>query len=46
MACRQGSTRRHTTLDSTLVAKKYGLAAPDPWIVIDKSLKPPEVGFR
>jgi dTDP-4-dehydrorhamnose reductase len=30
-----GATPRHTTLDTTLIQERYGLAAPGPWDVID-----------
>lgn len=32
----QGSAARHTTLDSSALRERFGIAVPDPWAVIDE----------
>jgi dTDP-4-dehydrorhamnose reductase len=34
-----GSTARHTTLDSTALRERFGIAVPDAWAVIDELLE-------
>lgn len=33
-----GATPRHTTLDSSALRERFGIAVPDPWTVIDAAL--------
>jgi len=37
----EGATPRHTTLDSTLMRDRYGVAVPDVWDVIESLFSPP-----
>jgi dTDP-4-dehydrorhamnose reductase len=32
----KGAARPHTTLDSSLLQRRYGMTVPDPWIVLDE----------
>jgi dTDP-4-dehydrorhamnose reductase len=34
-----GSTPRHTTLDSSWLRERYGLAVPDAWLVLETILQ-------
>ena len=34
----RGATPRHTTLDSSALRNRFGIAVPDPWTVIDEGL--------
>jgi dTDP-4-dehydrorhamnose reductase len=34
----EGSTPRHTTLDSSVVSERFGIAPPDPWDLVDAVL--------
>ena len=38
----EGSTARNTTLDSSLIAERYGIVMPDVWDVIDQVVRLPK----
>jgi dTDP-4-dehydrorhamnose reductase len=38
----EGSTPRHTTLDSSVLRARFGIAAPEPWTMIGEVLAMPE----
>jgi len=37
----EGSTPRHTTLDSGALQRRFGIAAPEPWPTIEAVLAAP-----
>jgi dTDP-4-dehydrorhamnose reductase len=42
----EGSTPRHTTLDSSALCQRYGLAVPDAWEVMEQLIAPSAAGRR